>query len=74
MKILRQKDLSMLNIDDYIRQRVKSGAKSIMWGNHGLKIISKYLGCLTGTASFRISEIHGLRFLGVKHYIRGYKK
>lgn len=65
--IYKQRNLSMVNIDDYIRQRKLFGAKSIIWGKHGLKIFYKFL-----KMSYKIpkNEIHGLRFLGLKHYIR----
>lgn len=72
MAKLNQKDLSMSNIDDYIRQRVKSGAKSIIWGKNGLNVFNRYLASLVG--EIHPIKIHGIQCFGIKHYIRNYKK
>lgn len=71
MAKLNQKDLLVSDVSDYIRQRYKSGAKSIVWGKQGLKIFNGYLELFVGNLS--INEIHGIKFCGMRHYIRNYK-
>ena len=70
--MLKQKDITILNIDDYIIARKKSGTKSIIWGKHGLTIFNAYLATLVG--ELHPNKIHGALVFGMRHYIRNYKK
>lgn len=70
--MLTQKYLTILNIDDYIIARKKSGVKSIIWGKHGLTIFNRYLAPLVG--ELHSIKIHGALAFGIRHYIRNYKK
>lgn len=66
---MKQKDLTMLDIDNYIIERARSGAKQIIWGrNKGLKSFYMFANTFYKTT---YKQLHGLTCMGLKHYIRG---
>lgn len=66
---MKQKDITMLNIDDYIREKARSGARKIIWGrNNGLKCFYRFVNALNKTT---FKQLHGIVFMGLRHYIKG---
>jgi hypothetical protein len=67
---MTQKDISISDVDDYIREQKKLGKKSIRWGANGKRCF-RYLVKATyaGLNWHQPRKIfNGFKFMGVKHY------
>ena len=76
---MNQKEVNMSNVDDYIRNRKRvfnakacGGRLKIYWGKKALEYFEAFV-----HASWPIEfgyklpdTVHGLTYMGVKHYIR----
>lgn len=66
---MRQNLVTIVNVDDYIRERKKGGAKKIIWGsNSGLQAFFNLVSSFVKVN--RVKQLHGIRFMGIKHYLR----
>ena len=64
------KDITAINVDDYIRERKKAGAKYIKWGINGVKHFRFFARIIYHDSLLRFphSFPNGHQFMGIKHY------
>ena len=67
---MKDKDITMFNVDDYIRERKRAGAKYIKWGTNGIKQFRRFARIIYHDISFRLphSFPSGHVFMGIRHY------
>ena len=78
---MKQQDINETNVDDYIRQEKRNGAKEIHWNKGKLKFLRNFFGanapCIHGWFCFCSEGIDewmkknfksGITYMGVKHY------
>lgn len=70
-KMIKLKDVTFLNVDDYVRERLRNGAKKIFWDKNGANLLKLFL----INSGFQISSSFpkGDIFMGIKHYKKKYK-
>ena len=64
---MKQEDVNSLNVDDYIRERKRAGAKYIIWEKKAEKSLKEFLE-RTGFSLKKTPD--GDLFWGVKHYFQ----
>lgn len=73
---MKQSELKVWEVCDYIRLRHRAGAKRIVWGKHdGLLSFWKFvLASFPTELGYKLPDTpHGLTFMGLKHYVRASK-
>ena len=67
--MIKDKDITRSNVDDHIREKRKSGASKIYWGENGAKHLRRFARMFyRNEFRFPHSFPNGHVFMGVKHY------
>ena len=70
-KSMKDKDITTFNVDDHIRELSRNGANRIVWGKNGARHFRRFVLANLGASFFRSPKtIHGLYFMGIRHYLR----
>ena len=65
-------EITIYNVDDFIRERKQKGAKRIIWGKNGVRHLRKFARIIYHDNGFRLphSFPSGDLFMGIKHVKR----
>ena len=69
---MNDKDITAINVDDFIREKKLKNAKYIRWGKNGQKYFKNFVKSLYDFEHYRYPKtfFNGFTFMGIKHYKR----
>lgn len=70
---MKDKDITAENVEDFIRERKRNGAKYIRWGKNGGLLIKRFIRASLSAYDLP-KNLNGLRFMGLTHYFMKRKK
>lgn len=72
--MIKQKDITAINVDDYIREQKKSGKKFIIWDKKKVLIFRKFARATFHDPLFNWRMPHSFPdkalFMGIKHFCK----
>ena len=75
--MIKQKDITQINVDSYIRERKRNGNKFIRWSKKTFKFFEKFYQAVVCSAHSVFCDIcsepgmkpkKGVIFMGIKHF------
>ena len=60
---MKDKDITVMNVDDFIREKRRAKAKFIRWGKNGAKCLLKFV------KADNVDYERGFLYLGIRHFI-----
>ena len=69
---MKDKEINAINVDDYMRDRKRAGAKSVRWGKNGAVYFKGFVKALYDAECYKYPRtfFSGFLFMGLKHYLR----
>lgn len=67
---MKDKDITSINVDDYIREVIRKGINYVRWGKNGAEHFKNFAKAVLEFEGYKLpkSFFSGFYFMGVKHY------
>lgn len=70
---MKDADITIANVDDFIRERKRNRARYIRWGKNGARYFKRFVRAVCAPDEYGIGfkvpkNLNGITFMGIKHY------